>query len=204
MRSETSIESYFAAVMKSKSDAELQHVIANKEKYEFEACIAAFDEFERRQLATQELLQDKARYIEEQNARRQQELSEPPQLSFIDLFKFSPGYIFTPLLVYANVLIFIVMVATGVDAFAPTVESLITWGGNVRGLTLNGELWRLFTCTFLHGGIIHLAFNMYALLQVGFFLETSIGKLRYVVTYQCGDRRVAGSQQGMIRFLFCK
>lgn len=185
MPSETSVENYFAAVMKSKSEAELQRVIANKEKYEFEACIAAFEELERRQLATQELLQDKAQYIEKENVRRQQELTEPaaPQLSIIDLFKFRPNYIFTPLLVYANVLIFIMMVATGVDAFTPTVESLINWGGNVRGLTLNGELWRLFTCTFLHGGIIHLAFNMYALLQVGFFLETNIGKSRYVVTY---------------------
>ena len=34
---------------------------------------------------------------------------------------------------------------------------LVQWGGNAGSLTLAGEWWRLITCLFVHGGIIHIA-----------------------------------------------
>ena len=47
----------------------------------------------------------------------------------------------------------------------------------------NGEWWRLFTGGFLHGGVMHLAFNMWALLLVGRQLELQLGRVRFGVLY---------------------
>ena len=196
MQPESSLQNPFASVMAGKSSANLLNVVSNKHKYEFEACMAAIEELEQRQEATPDLLEEKARIIENERIKRQEQESverqEPKGMKAslsqsANLFKITREYLFTPLIVYANVLVFVIMVVLGVHAFEPSVESLLQWGGNLRALTLNGELWRLFTSTFLHGGIIHLAFNMYALLQVGFILEANIGKYRYIVSYiACG------------------
>ncbi len=46
-----------------------------------------------------------------------------------------------------------------------------------------GEYYRLLTASFLHGGLAHLLFNMYALWIIGVQLESFIGKWRYLVVY---------------------
>jgi rhomboid protease GluP len=84
-----------------------------------------------------------------------------------------------------NVLVFIAMCFMGVNIFNPSVESLITWGGNLRELTTGGEWWRLITSVFLHGGIIHLALNMYALFFIGSYLEPILGRTKFVIAYLC-------------------
>jgi len=48
---------------------------------------------------------------------------------------------------------------------------------------LEGEWWRLFANFFLHFGIIHLAFNMYALLYIGMLLEPRLGAQRLAAAY---------------------
>jgi len=45
------------------------------------------------------------------------------------------------------------------------------------------EYWRFFTALFLHGGFIHLLFNVFALYVLGPPLERSIGTMRFVVCY---------------------
>jgi membrane associated rhomboid family serine protease len=45
------------------------------------------------------------------------------------------------------------------------------------------EYWRFFTALFLHGGFIHLVFNLFALYVLGPPLERSIGTVRFVVCY---------------------
>lgn len=47
----------------------------------------------------------------------------------------------------------------------------------------DGELWRLVTGGFLHAGLFHLLFNMYALYILGGMLEPVLGKLRFAVLY---------------------
>jgi membrane associated rhomboid family serine protease len=44
-----------------------------------------------------------------------------------------------------------------------------------------GELWRLFTSTLLHGGFLHIAFNLYVLWQLGPTLEAWMGKIYYLI-----------------------
>jgi membrane associated rhomboid family serine protease len=47
----------------------------------------------------------------------------------------------------------------------------------------HGEYWRLITVTLLHGGLLHLAFNMYALYIVGPLVERIFGPIQYVAIY---------------------
>jgi membrane associated rhomboid family serine protease len=47
----------------------------------------------------------------------------------------------------------------------------------------DGELWRLWTVTLVHGGLLHLLFNMYALWLSGPLVERMYGRWRFVVFY---------------------
>ncbi len=84
-----------------------------------------------------------------------------------------------------NLLVFILMVAGGADFMQPTGIDIIRWGANYGPLTLSGDWWRLISCVFVHIGIIHLLFNMYALYMAGVYLEPLLGKARYMVAYLC-------------------
>ena len=46
-----------------------------------------------------------------------------------------------------------------------------------------GEYWRLVTGGFLHGGLLHIAFNMYLLYVLGQMLEPALGTVRFVLLY---------------------
>jgi membrane associated rhomboid family serine protease len=46
-----------------------------------------------------------------------------------------------------------------------------------------GEVWRLWTVTLVHGGFLHLAFNMYALWLAGPFVERLYGRGRFLLCY---------------------
>lgn len=182
------MENYFSEVMSKNSDKELQDIIANRHSYEDEACIAAINELQKRNLATDELLKIREELIEnERNAQiEKKEKKVERKKAFketIELLKPTKEYFYTPILVYLNVVIFIIMVLNGVHPFEPSVESLIQWGGNLRAITLNGQSWRLLTNVFLHGGLFHLLFNMYALIYVGGLIEKKFGKHRFILVY---------------------
>ena len=51
------------------------------------------------------------------------------------------------------------------------------------GIALGGEWWRLITAAFLHGGLLHIAFNMYVLFLLGPPLERVLGHVRYLTMY---------------------
>src|SRR3569832_1316445 len=73
----------------------------------------------------------------------------------------------TMALLTINILIYIMMIATGVDAANPTSADLLKWGANFGPYTLGGESWRLISHMFLHIGYFHLAMNMWCLYSVG-------------------------------------
>jgi len=50
-------------------------------------------------------------------------------------------------------------------------------------LEMTNEWWRLVTAMFLHGGLIHIGFNMMALMQLGPALEELYGSGRYLFLY---------------------
>lgn len=118
------------------------------------------------------------------------DILNPPQqtnknkyLEFFSIFLPKEGFFITPILMYINILIYILMICTGVDFLLPDNESLIMWGANFRPLTMANEWWRLITNCFLHIGIIHILMNMYALLYIGKLLEPHIGKIKFATSF---------------------
>jgi rhomboid protease GluP len=66
------------------------------------------------------------------------------------------------------------------------IRALVDLGAKVNPYIASGEVWRLFTATLLHDGIIHLLFNLYALFALGPMLEAYIGPVRFTVIYVLG------------------
>ncbi|MEN6481449.1 MAG: rhomboid family intramembrane serine protease [Anaerolineaceae bacterium] len=64
-------------------------------------------------------------------------------------------------------------------------------GAKINQYILAGEVWRFFTPMLLHGSILHIGFNMYALYVIGQGLEKQYGHahflLLYVLTGFCGN-----------------
>ena len=60
---------------------------------------------------------------------------------------------------------------------------LLRFGADYGPLALDGEWWRLFTSMWLHGGLIHVAANMYGLWAFGRITERIYGRGRYFVIY---------------------
>lgn len=100
-----------------------------------------------------------------------------------------------PWLTYAllgtNTAFWIVMVALGVDFYAPDDAALLRWGGNLGSVTASGEWWRLLSAMFVHGGIVHLAFDLLFMWLVGRDAERIFGPAAFALIY-FGSGLVAG------------
>jgi membrane associated rhomboid family serine protease len=89
--------------------------------------------------------------------------------------------------VAANVAIFALGFVLGQDRLRAdfgniTGPALLQLGGEIVGVA-TGEYYRLITAAFLHAGVLHLAFNMFALATVGPPLEAALGRLRFAALY---------------------
>ena len=105
----------------------------------------------------------------------------------LGLFIPSRRFLATPLLLDLNLLIFGLMVFSGVSASDPTGRQLVQWGSNVSTLTLHGQPWRLLSCLFIHAGLTHLLLNMFSLWLLGLLVEDRVGPRRMLLVYlACG------------------
>lgn len=102
---------------------------------------------------------------------------------YIEFLQPKGEYFITPILIYANLTVFLAMFFAGLGFMSFDGEDLLNWGANFRPLTTNGEWWRLITNIFLHGGLMHFVANMYGLLFVGLFLEPILGRTKYILAY---------------------
>jgi rhomboid protease GluP len=59
----------------------------------------------------------------------------------------------------------------------------ITAGAQVNSLIFGGDYWRLLSAIFLHGGLMHLAFNGWALFSVGRDMESLLGSGWFTAIY---------------------
>jgi rhomboid protease GluP len=94
------------------------------------------------------------------------------------------GYLATPIIIDVNILIFLLMMFSGLGFVNFQGADLLPWGANYRPLTAGAhQWWRLLTCTFVHVGVFHLLFNMFGLLFAGLYLEPVIGTGRMAIVY---------------------
>jgi rhomboid protease GluP len=71
---------------------------------------------------------------------------------------------------------------------SPPTTALFVFGSKYTPAIVGlGQVWRLVTAGFLHGGIIHLAFNMYALSILGPLVEESFGWRKFLFLYTVCD-----------------
>jgi rhomboid protease GluP len=83
-------------------------------------------------------------------------------------------------LIALNVVMFGWQIAAGALA---DEESIVAAGALVRERVLAGEVWRLISATFLHGGIDHLLGNALVLYIVGMAVEHGLGLVRTAFVY---------------------
>ena len=96
----------------------------------------------------------------------------------------------TQILFGANIAVFIAMLLASGEptAFLDPMHEFsgaLTqhWGANWGPLTLSGDWWRLLTYMFVHGGLLHIGFNMWCLWDLGALSESLYGRWTYLVIY---------------------
>ncbi len=65
----------------------------------------------------------------------------------------------------------------------PTGNSLTNLGVLFGPAVQDGQIWRILSSGFLHGGIVHIGFNMYLLFMLGPQMEQGFGSLRFSLMY---------------------
>lgn len=92
-------------------------------------------------------------------------------------------YPVTMILISINVIIFIITAILSKSIIDINTIVLIECGAKVNYLINKGQIFRLLTAAFLHGGIMHILFNMYSLYIVGTVVEKIYGWKKYISIY---------------------
>lgn len=79
-------------------------------------------------------------------------------------------------LIVLNLLVFVL----GTISWVGLVQAFALWPPGSGGVF---HYWQLISYSFLHGSLLHLAFNMFAMWMFGAELERRWGGLRYLLTY---------------------
>ncbi len=105
----------------------------------------------------------------------------PPWLDKLSRLRFLSPEFFTPTSLLISVILiayYFSATASGGNLMAPTSVGLLRYGANFPPAVFAGDWWRLGTCILLHGGAMHILFNLVALQQIGPEVENIFGKGR--------------------------
>ncbi len=89
-----------------------------------------------------------------------------------DQYEFTKSYTFYILV--ANVIVFIIQLL-----YEPFTELFAL----IPNMAFKGYVWQFVTYMFLHGGFMHIFFNMLVLMIFGFTVERVLGKQRFLTVY---------------------
>jgi membrane associated rhomboid family serine protease len=85
-------------------------------------------------------------------------------------------------LIGINIVMFLIQQSSG--TFSRRFELIPDWPfASPYGGVAHGEYYRLVTAMFLHAGVAHILFNMWALFVIGAPLEAMLGRARFLVLY---------------------
>ena len=88
----------------------------------------------------------------------------------------------TTALIAIIVVVYMITVAQGGGINLPGGKLFSDWA--LQGLAVSdGNWWRLVTAMFLHGSLLHLAFNMLGLYWLGNIIEQALGTPRFLLVY---------------------
>ena len=108
-----------------------------------------------------------------------------------------------PLILGGNIAVYLLMILVAGGSFVKQflslndIGTLVAFGAKTNELLRQGEWFRLITPIFLHGGLLHLASNSWALWTVGPLVEKLYGPARFSLLYLfAGVGGVLGSYAG--------
>jgi rhomboid protease GluP len=82
-----------------------------------------------------------------------------------------------------NIAIFVISGVLSGNLFTPSNRVLSDLGAKDNALILAGQYWRFLTSMFLHGGLLHIGFNAWALYALGPESERIYGTGRFLAIY---------------------
>lgn len=86
-------------------------------------------------------------------------------------------------LIGLNIIFYLISAYFSGNLLEIDIRVLVFLGAKVNALIDMGEYYRLITCMFLHGNVVHLILNMYALYCIGPITEEIYGKRKYIIIY---------------------
>ena len=106
------------------------------------------------------------------------------------------GMYATLAIIAVNVAVFLAQLAEGGTSLSGGGGKIAQKGALAGVYVADGDWWRLVTSAFIHYGLIHILFNMWALYVLGGALERYAGTVRFLVIYLCSI--LAGSAGALV------
>lgn len=103
----------------------------------------------------------------------------PPQRVNLALPSVQPRVTYTIM----GITIFFYLLQMASEFFFSGADYPAFFGMKINEAILAGQLWRLITPVLLHGSLMHIGFNMYALLAIGAGMESRMGHIRFLMLY---------------------
>jgi membrane associated rhomboid family serine protease len=103
----------------------------------------------------------------------------------------------TKILIALNIGVYLITAVQGAGINNPVGGSLYLKWVLFGPFVAQGDWWRLITAMFLHGFLLHLAFNMFALYVIGGPVEEYLGRVRFLLLYLVSG--LAGSAGALIQ-----
>lgn len=102
----------------------------------------------------------------------------------LELLKLRRGYVLTPILMWLCIAVYLIIAVITMNVMWFSAYDLARLGANYGPAIIEGsQYWRLVSAMFMHGGAIHILFNMVVLANIGMLLEPVVGKWIYGGVY---------------------